>query len=98
MPQIAEAVASPLAGVDKITMYGDGNSTKLVQEMMVNTNQVLEGIKGSTGLDIAQLLAGYFTGKASGKAQNLEGAVKSIVGQMQGTAESDDDDDFDDNE
>lgn len=98
LPQIAEAVASPLAGVDKITMYGDGNSTKLVQEMMVNTNQVLEGIKGSTGLDIAQLLAGYFTGKASGKAQNLEGAVKSIVGQMQGTAESDDDDDSDDNE
>lgn len=31
MPEIAKNIAEPLAKVDKITMYGDGNSSKLVK-------------------------------------------------------------------
>ncbi len=71
LPEIAKAVSAPLAGVDKITMYGDGNSTKLVKEMLTNTTQVLDGIKESTGLNIVQLLAGYFTGKNAGALKGL---------------------------
>ena len=75
LPEIAKAVSAPLAGVDKITMFGDGNSTKLVQEMVTNTTQVLEGLKESTGLDIAQLLAGYLTGKNAGALKGLAEAA-----------------------
>ena len=77
LPQIAKEVASPLANVDSITMYGDGNSTKLVGEMVTNITQVLAGLKESTGLDITQILAGYLTGKTTGKLQTIEEASSS---------------------
>ena len=67
LPKVAEAVASPLANVDSITMYGDGNSTKLVQEMVTNVTQVISGIQESTGLNVTQLLAGFMSGKVAGK-------------------------------
>lgn len=67
LPKVAEAVAAPLGNVDKITMYGDGNSTKLVQEMITNMTQAISGIQESTGLNVPQLLAGFLSGKAAGK-------------------------------
>ncbi|MBO5179048.1 MAG: flotillin family protein [Clostridia bacterium] len=67
LPKVAEAVAAPLGNVDKITMYGDGNSTKLVQEMITNMTQAFSGIQESTGLNVPQLLAGFLSGKAAGK-------------------------------
>lgn len=67
LPKVAEAVAAPLGNVDKITMYGDGNSTKLVQEMITNMTQAISGIQESTGLNVSQLLAGFLSGKAVGK-------------------------------
>lgn len=67
LPKVAEAVAAPLGNVDKITMYGDGNSTKLVQEMITNMTQAISGIQESTGLNVPQLLAGFLSGKAVGK-------------------------------
>ena len=76
LPEVAKAVSAPLAGVDKITMFGDGNSTKLVKEMVTNTTQVLDGLKESTGLDIVQLLAGYLTGKNAGALKGLMDSSK----------------------
>lgn len=67
LPKIAENVAAPLANVDKITMYGEGGSTKLVGDIITNTSQIFEGIKESTGLDLNTLLAGYLGGKAVDK-------------------------------
>ncbi|MBR6253034.1 MAG: flotillin family protein [Clostridia bacterium] len=77
LPEVAKAVSAPLSNVDKITMYGDGNSTKLVKEMLTNTTQVLSGIEESTGLNIVQLLAGYFTGKNLGALKGLVDAQSS---------------------
>ncbi len=77
LPKVAEAVASPLGNVDSIVMYGDGNNTKLVQEMVTNVSQVISGIKQSTGLDVAQLLTGYFGGKATGKLQATLDSTKA---------------------
>ncbi len=77
LPEVAKAVASPLNNVDKITMFGDGNSTKLVKEMVTNTTQVLDGLKESTGLDVAQLLAGYLTGKNAGTLKSLVEAQRT---------------------
>lgn len=67
LPKIAENVASPLANVDKITMYGGDGSTKLVGDIITNTSQIFEGVKESTGLDLNALLAGYLGGKVADK-------------------------------
>lgn len=59
MPEIARNIAEPLAKVDKITMYGDGNNTKLIKDIMGTLTQVTEGLKESTGIDLPSVLAGF---------------------------------------
>lgn len=44
-------------------MYGDGNSTKLVKDVMSSASQVMDGVKESTGLDLTALLAGVVGGR-----------------------------------
>ena len=64
LPDIVKNAALPLAQTDKIVMYGDGNSTKLVRDVMQSADQVVSGVKESTGIDITSLLAGFVGGKA----------------------------------
>ena len=59
MPEIAKNIAEPLTKVDKITMYGDGNSTKLMKDIMTSLNQVTDGMRESTGIDLQSVLAGF---------------------------------------
>lgn len=63
LPEIAKNVAEPLSKVDKITMYGEGNSAKLLADIVNGTTQVTEGISAGMGLDIKSLLAGALGGK-----------------------------------
>ena len=65
LPEVVKNAAAPLAQTDKIVMYGDGNSTKLVKDIVASANQVAEGMKESTGIDLQALLAGYAGGKAA---------------------------------
>ena len=71
LPEVVKNAASPLAQTDKIVMYGDGNSTKLVGDVMTSTSQIMEGMKESTGIDLSALLAGFVGGKAASQ-QNVE--------------------------
>ena len=64
LPKMTEAAASPLGNVDSITMYGDGNSAKMVGDITSTVHKVINGVKDATGVDIASLIAGYMTGKA----------------------------------
>ena len=66
LPQIAKNVAEPLSKVDKITMYGDGNSAKLLEDIINGTSQVTEGIAQSMGIDVKSLVAGMLGGKLAG--------------------------------
>lgn len=59
MPEIARNIAEPLAKVDKITMYGDGNSSKLVKDIVGTLTQVTDGLKESTGVDLQSVLSGF---------------------------------------
>lgn len=63
MPKAVEAAAKPLANVDKITMYGEGNSAKLVSDIVNTATQVSEGMNESIGIDLKSMLAGFLGGK-----------------------------------
>ena len=58
LPEIARNVAEPLSKVDKITMYGEGNSAKLVGDIVNSTTQITEGISAGMGIDLKSLLMG----------------------------------------
>lgn len=59
LPDVVKAASVPLANVDKITMYGDGNNTKLVKDIMSTVTQVTDGLKESTGIDLNDVLASF---------------------------------------
>jgi len=63
LPEIAKNVAEPLGKVDKITMYGEGNSAKLISDIVNGTTQVTEGISAGMGIDIKSLIMGALGGK-----------------------------------
>ncbi len=63
LPEIARNVAEPLSKVDKITMYGEGNSAKLLSDIVNGTTQVTEGLTAGMGIDLKALLAGIIGGK-----------------------------------
>ena len=69
LPEIAKNVAEPLSKVDKITMYGEGNSAKLISDIVNGTTQVTEGIGAGMGIDLKSLILGALGGKlAAGEA------------------------------
>ena len=53
-------------------MYGDGNNTKLMGDIVNSSTKVLESVKEATGLDLASLLAGFATGKLTQKDEPKE--------------------------
>lgn len=63
MPDVVKNAAIPLAQTDKIVMYGDGNSTRLIKDVMSSASQVMDGMKESTGIDLQALLAGMVGGR-----------------------------------
>ena len=73
LPEVVKNAAAPLAQTDKIVMYGDGNSTKLVKDVMSSASQIMDGMRESTGLDLSALLAGAVGGSvAASKPVTLE--------------------------
>lgn len=68
MPEIARAVASPLASVDGITMYGSGNAAALVEETTQMASQVNAGLSDALGIDLKDVLSGIVAGTAAGRA------------------------------
>ncbi len=72
LPNIVRAAAEPLSRVDKIVMYGEGNQTKLMGDIVNSSTKVLESVKEATGLDLASLLAGFATGKLTKKDEPNE--------------------------
>lgn len=64
LPDIAKAIATPLANVDSITMYGSDNSAKMVGDIMTTMNQVTNGM----GLDVKELITATLTGRKMGEA------------------------------
>ena len=79
LPEIAKNVAQPLSKVDKITMYGEGNSAKLLEDIINGTTQVSEGIAQGMGIDIKALLSGMIGGKVAAGGQEAPAPVAAPV-------------------
>ena len=56
LPEVVKNAASPLAQTDKIVMYGDGNATRIVKDVMNSASQIMEGLRESTGIDLKNVL------------------------------------------
>lgn len=65
LPDVVKNAAAPLAQTDKIVMYGDGNATKVVKDVMSSASQIIDGMKESTGIDLNALLSGLMAGRAA---------------------------------
>ena len=65
LPKAVANAAAPLTNVDSITMYGEGNSTKMVGDVMKSTSQVMEAIQGATGIDLSTVISSYLGSKGA---------------------------------
>ena len=67
LPQVAKAVSEPLAKVGSITMYGEGNSAKMIEDITRSTNQVSSGMLEGIGIDLKSMINSFVTGRAIGQ-------------------------------
>lgn len=83
LPEVVKNAAEPLCNVDKITMYGDGNSAKLMKDVMGTVVQITDGLKEATGVDLQAVLSGFLGGKvaSSGGATDSE-TITNITNQV----------------
>ena len=69
LPNVVKAYSEPLASaygkIDSITMYGEGNTAKLAQDIAKDGTQILQSLNQTLGLDIRSIIAGYLGGKLS---------------------------------
>lgn len=79
MPEIAKNVASPLNNVEKITMYGDGNNSKLVGDITKSVTQISDGLNDSLGVDIKSLIMGAMGQKLISDNKNDNVKEETIV-------------------
>lgn len=63
LPEVVKNASAPLENVDRITMYGDGNSSRMVGDIINSTVKVTDGLSEATGVDIRSILAGFLSGK-----------------------------------
>ena len=76
LPEMIKAYSEPMASamskIDSITMYGEGNTAKLNEEITKNGTQIIKGLESATGLDIKSLIAGYLGGKLITKKEEVK--------------------------
>ena len=75
LPELAKHIAEPLSKVEKIVMYGDGNNTKMMKDIIGTANQIFDGAAEATGVDIKSIISGFLGGKAAGSADKSGNAA-----------------------
>ncbi len=59
LPEIAGAIAQPLARTEKIVMIGDSGASKITKDVTDIMAQLPETVKGLTGVDITNIIRKY---------------------------------------
>lgn len=78
-PLAMEAAAKPLSNVDQIMMFGEGNSAKLIGDIVNSSKQVTEGIKSSLGIDPIAMLSGLLGGRLGSVSNDKPVVVEKTV-------------------
>lgn len=59
LPEIASAIAQPLAKTEKIIMIGDSGASKLTKDVTSIVAQLPETVKSLTGIDLTDIIRNY---------------------------------------
>jgi flotillin len=62
-PEVARAIAEPLGKIDKITMYGEGNTARLTEDITKSFKQTIDGLSDSSGMNLNALLSSFVGSK-----------------------------------
>lgn len=62
LPEITKELASPLANIDSITMYGNDNTARMTQDITKSLNEIVSGVNDSLGFDLKSMLGGFLGG------------------------------------
>lgn len=62
-PEVARAIAEPMGKIDKITMYGSGNTAKLTEDVTKSFKQAIDGLNDSLGVDLNSVIGDLLTKK-----------------------------------
>ena len=65
IPEIAAAIAQPLAKTEKIIMIGDSGASKITKDITEIMAQLPETVKGLTGIDLTNILRNYAEPKSA---------------------------------
>ena len=71
LPEIAKNVAKPLENINEITMYGEGNTSKMIEDITKATAQITTGLSDGLGIDIKSMLSGFLGGTAVSKSRGV---------------------------
>ena len=72
LPEIAKNVASPLEKVDKITMYGTSQNSKLIGDIVNAATQVSDGLTESMGIDVKSFIKNVIEKNSQEKNKDTE--------------------------
>ena len=79
LPEVVRNAAAPLAQTDKIVMYGEGNSARLVRDVMTSADQIVDGMRESTGIDLKAILTGIVAGNVVKNAPVQEAEAPVVI-------------------
>ena len=78
-PEVARAIAEPLGKIDKITMYGEGNTARLTEDVTKSFKQTIDGLSDSMGIDLNTVVSSFLGSKAAGSVANQIAKTDSEV-------------------
>ena len=82
-PLVAEAIAKPLANIDSITMYGEGNTAKMTEDITKSFKQTIDGIGDSLGINLGTVIGSFAGSKLANSniaINKTDDASKGSVG------------------
>jgi flotillin len=68
LPELMGTMANAYSGIDNLTIVSADGPSKITGDMVGNVKGVIEMVKDTVGIDLANLLTGAVTGKVTGNA------------------------------
>lgn len=76
LPEIVKNAAEPLTQVEKIVMFGEGNTEKMMKDTVNGAFSVFEGVEQATGIDLKGVINNFAGTKMALDANEKENEAK----------------------